>query len=130
MLPRQDRRVRSTSDGEAVELLVKLLVVAMVMWMCWVLLQPRCAFIVKIVGGQVHTSRGVVTPAFLEQVREMSSRHGVQSGTVRGVIRGSRISLGFGGGIPTGGQQQLRNWWARSGWSARPPERGGPPRRA
>jgi hypothetical protein len=109
-----------------VDILVKLLVVALVMWMCWVMLQPRCAFVVKVKDGHARAARGVVTPAFLEQVGEMCSRHGVQHGTVRGIIRGQRISLGFAGHIPPGGKQQLRNWWALSGWPALPVERGGP----
>jgi hypothetical protein len=111
-----------------VEILVNLLVVALVAWMVWVMLQPRCAFVVKVKDGQARTTRGVVTPAFLEQVREVCTRHGVQRGMVRGIIRGHRISLGFDRGIPPGGQQQLRNWWALSGWTARPPERKGPRR--
>jgi hypothetical protein len=27
--------------------------------------------------------------------------------------------LAFSGEIPPAGQQQLRNWWANSGWSTR-----------
>src|SRR5947209_1748159 len=91
--------------------------------MLWVMLQPRCAFVVKVKAGEARTARGVVTPAFLEQVREVCSRHAVQRGTIRGIIRGHGISLGFDRHIPPGGQQQLRNWWALSGWTARPPER-------
>jgi hypothetical protein len=61
-----------------------------------------------------------VTAAFLEQVREVCQQNGVKRGTVRGLIRGRRIALGFSRNIPSGGQQRLRNWWAHSGWAAKP----------
>jgi hypothetical protein len=112
------------------DLLVKLVVVALAAWGFWAALRPRCAFVVRVTGGLPKAVKGAVTPAFLGQVRQVCGEHGVTSGAVRGVVRGRRISLAFGGGIPPAAQQQLRNWWAIAGWSARPPERRGPPRRA
>jgi hypothetical protein len=86
----------------------------------WFALQPRCAFVVRIAKGQPKAIRGKVTAAFLDQIRETCERHGVRNGTVRGLIRGKRICLGFSRSLPQAGQQQLRNWWANWGWLAKP----------
>jgi hypothetical protein len=86
----------------------------------WMALQPRCAFVIRIAHGIPRPVRGKVTAAFLEQVREVCQQNGVKRGTVRGLIRGRRIALGFSRNIPPGGQQRLRNWWANSGWAAKP----------
>jgi hypothetical protein len=102
------------------ELLVKLVFVASLAWAFWLALQPRSLFVVRLADGVVTATKGVVTGAFLEQVQEVCGRHAVQRCTVRGVVRGGRISLQFSSGLPLAGQQQLRNWWAISGWSARP----------
>ena len=90
----------------------------------WFALQPRCAFVVQIAQGLPKAVRGKVTAGFLDQVRDMCQRNGVRGGTVRGLIRGRRIALGFSRSIPPAGQQQLRNWWANWGWAARPRQAG------
>jgi hypothetical protein len=86
----------------------------------WIALQPRCAFVIQIIQGTPKAVRGKVTAAFLEQVHEVCQQNGVRYGSVRGLIRGRRISLGFSRNIPPAGQQRLRNWWANWGWSAKP----------
>jgi hypothetical protein len=98
----------------------QLFVLAMIAAGVWFAMQPRCAFVVRIAQGHPKAVRGKVTPAFLDQVRETCERHGVQNGTVRGLIRGKRICLSFSRSLPPPGQQQLRNWWANWGWSAKP----------
>jgi hypothetical protein len=113
-----------------VDLLVKLAVVAFAAWAFWVAFRPRYAFVVRVGGGIPRAVKGTVTAAFLEQVRRVCAENGVLSGTVRGVVRGRRISLAFSGGIPPGARQQLRNWWALSGWPAAPARDRGPKRRA
>ena len=85
-------------------------------WVVWKMLQPRCAFVLKVVEGVPTAVHGTVTPAFLQQVQQVCSQHGVQSGIVRGLVYGRRISLTFSKQFPPEGQQQLRNWWAVSGW--------------
>ena len=101
------------------ELLPKLILVALLAWALWAACRPRCAFVVRLADGLPRLVRGKATAAFLERVREVCNQYGVLSGTVRGIIARRRISLSFSG-IPLPGQQQLRNWWAMSGWSARP----------
>jgi hypothetical protein len=103
-----------------VELTAKLAVVAFFAWALWTISRPRYAFVVQVGDGLPEAVRGKVTPAFLARIREVCDQHGVRRGTVRGVVRGRRISLDFSSDIPLPGRQQLRNWWAVSGWSARP----------
>jgi hypothetical protein len=86
----------------------------------WFAVQPRCAFVVRIRHGHAKTVRGKVTAAFLDQIRDTCEQHGVQNGTIRGLIHGKRITLNFSRTLPLSGQQQLRNWWANWGWSAKP----------
>ncbi len=100
------------------QLLIQLAVVAFFAWVVWTIAQPRCAFVVRIDGGMPEKVKGVVTTAFLSAVKDMAQSHGVQRGAVRGLVRGRRIALGFSRSIPPAGQQQLRNWWALSGWPA------------
>jgi hypothetical protein len=101
-----------------VELLPKLVLVAFLAWVVWAVSRPRNAFVVRIADGVPRAVHGRVTAAFLERVREVCGEFGWRGGTVRGVVRGRRISLEFSGHIPEQGRQQLRNWWAVSGWSA------------
>jgi len=101
--------------------LTSAIVLALVAVVAWYALQPRLAFVVRIAAGIPQTTEGVVTPAFLEQVRLLCAEHGIQRGIVRGVIRGARIALAFSNDIPPSAQQQLRNWWGLSGWP--PPKR-------
>lgn len=98
----------------------QLLVLGLIAVAVWFAVQPRCAFIVRIADGHPKAIRGKVTASFLEQVRETCERHGVRNGMVRGLIRGKRIALSFSRSLPPAGQQQLRNWWANWGWSAKP----------
>jgi hypothetical protein len=100
------------------DLLIKIVVFAAVAYLFWLACQPRCAFVVRITEGIPRTIQGTTTPAFLAEVRELCAQHGIQRGTVRGLVRGKLISLAFSRDIPPAAQQQLRNWWAISGWGA------------
>ena len=93
-------------------------VLALVGVVAWYALQPRCAFVVTVMGGIPRATSGTVTAAFLDRVRELCAEHGVAQATIRGVIRGTHIALAFSGKFPPAAQQQLRNWWALSGWPA------------
>jgi hypothetical protein len=104
-----------------VELLAKglfLLVGALVIWGVWRASRPRRVFVVRVRDGEPRVTTGAVTPAFLQRVREVSASHGVRTATVSGVAQGTRIVLQFSRQIPAAGCQQLRNWWAISGWGA------------
>jgi hypothetical protein len=97
--------------------LLTLIVIVVALWFA---MQPRCAFVVRINQGHPKAVRGKVTAAFLDQIRETCQQHGVENGTIRGLIHGKRIALNFSRNLPSSGQQQLRNWWANWGWSAKP----------
>jgi hypothetical protein len=103
------------------ELLIQgltVLVGAWVLWGLWRLAQPRRAFVVQLRAGEPRVVTGTVTPAFLQRLREVAVSHGVQHATVSGVARGRRIALQFSRQLPAPACQQLRNWWAHSGWGA------------
>jgi hypothetical protein len=97
----------------------------LVAWGLWSVCQPRCAFVVRIKDGKPKVAKGTVTQAFLHQIGELFSRHHVEQGVVRGVVKSGRIALTFSGGIPPACRQQLRNLWTLTGWTAGP----GPKRR-
>jgi len=86
----------------------------------WLLARPPAVFVVRIREGQPRPAQGTVTPAFLALVRQLCEDHGLQAAEIRGVPRGPRISLWFSRGVPAAFRQQLRNWWATSGWPAPP----------
>src|SRR6476620_1366420 len=87
-------------------------------WGLWKSSQPRSVFTVRIVDGNPRAVSGKVTPAFLACVQEVVAANGVSRGSIKGYAHGQFIRLGFSREIPAGAQQQLRNWWAASGWSA------------
>ncbi|HET6878572.1 MAG TPA: DUF3634 family protein [Pirellulales bacterium] len=99
---------------------MKLAILGFFAWVVWKVIQPRCLFTVRIVGGEPTVSTGAVTPAFLGHVRELCREYSFDRGSIRGVVRGPRISLAFSQEIPTEARQALRNWWAISGWLAVP----------
>jgi hypothetical protein len=94
-----------------------LLLAGLVVWQVWRASRPRL-FAVRLDEGTPRAARGVVTPAFLQRVREVASDHGVTAGRVIGVMRGPHIGLEFSRQFPGPARQQLRNWWAMSGWPA------------
>jgi hypothetical protein len=111
---------REAEDREArpMELLPYLFVAALVIAGISLAVHFSYSFSVRIVDGQPQVRRGKLTPAFLAELREACARHGVKSGSVRGLARGGRIALVFSHNIPPACRQQLRNWWAMSGWAA------------
>jgi uncharacterized protein DUF3634 len=110
-LPDRDSTVES-------DWLVTLVVLAAIAGAAWYLIQPRCAFVVHVIGSIPRATSGTVTPAFLDRVRELCAEHAIAQAAIRGIIRGNQISLAFSGDIPPPAQQQLRNWWGLSGWAA------------
>jgi hypothetical protein len=91
---------------------------ALVFWGLYSAIRSSDAFVVKIVSGVPRVTRGTVTRAFVAEIGEVCRRHGVRDGAVRGVVKNNRIKLEFSRGITAPCQQQLRNLWSLSGWSA------------
>jgi hypothetical protein len=103
---------------------VLLLVGGLVGWALWRAGRPPRVFAVRVAGGEPAATAGAVTPAFLRRVREVAAEHRVAAGRVWGVVgRGGRTRLEFSAGFPEPARQQLRNWWAASGWAAGPRRR-------
>jgi hypothetical protein len=98
---------------------VVLFVIGLVIRELWRALQPRRFFVVRIVAGKPRVVAGTVTAAFVRQIGEVAKEHGVTAGRVSGVERGPRIGLEISRQFPAAGRQQLRNWWAASGWGSR-----------
>ena len=95
-----------------------MLLIAVVGAVLWWATTQRSTFVVRLSGGQPRILRGKVTSAFLAEIGDVCRRHGIASGTIRGVIRNGRIALSFSRGFPSTCQQQLRNVWTAHGWSA------------
>jgi hypothetical protein len=104
--------------GSELSILINLGLVALIAWVLWHFLRPRAAFVVRIEDGKPRVERGTVTPAFLHEIDDTCRRNQVARGLVRGVLRDGRIVLEFSAEIPSSCQQQLRNLWSISGWSA------------
>jgi hypothetical protein len=92
-------------------------------FLIWALVQmgrPRAVFTVRLLRGELQASEGIVTPALLQELREIAAAHGVTNGVVRGYAQGQFIRLWFSAEFPPTARQRLRNWWASFGW---PPPR-------
>jgi Protein of unknown function (DUF3634) len=99
-------------------LLLTVALTALILWALFSVARPRPAFVVRLESGVPRVARGTVTPAFVAEVAEVCRRHGVQNGTVIGIVNDRRIALAFSGDITPNCRQQLRNLWSISGWSA------------
>jgi hypothetical protein len=95
----------------------------------WYAERLRYAFLLVIAGGKVFVRRGKATAAFLEQVRQVCSEHGVHRGWIGGVREARRIRLVFSRSLSPACQQRVRNIWRLIGWGDRPPPDIGPPAR-
>ncbi len=93
------------------DLILKILIVAAIVFFCWLVLQPRYLFVIDIRDGQVKRSRGVVPPGFMEDVERICRDSHLVSGSIRAVARGKRTSLSFSRHIPSPVCQKLRNAW-------------------
>ena len=93
------------------EWLVKALLIGLVVWVFWTLLQPRYVFEIRIHRGQPSVRKGKVTRAFLDRVAAVCQEAGVVRGWIGGVRQGRRIALRFSLQFPPGPRQRLRNEW-------------------
>jgi hypothetical protein len=101
-------------------LLLTVALTLLIVWALYSVARPRPAFVIQIESGVPRVARGTVAQAFVGEVADVCRRHGVQNGTVAGVVRDRRIALVFSGEISAMCGQQLRNLWSMSGWSAAP----------
>jgi hypothetical protein len=95
-----------------VDLVGKLVLVALAVGAVWWMLQPRYVFVVRIAGGVPRATSGKVTAAFLEEIGEACAEYKVSRGWIGGVPRGRQVTLTFSRGMPPSCRQRLRNLWA------------------
>jgi hypothetical protein len=91
--------------------ITKILLVALAIWVIWLMLRPRYAFEIRIEDGHTSLRKGKVTRAYLRQVEVACQENGLVRGWIGGKWRGRRISLRFSRDFPAGLQQRLRNEW-------------------
>src|SRR5262245_14314503 len=95
--------------------LALVLIVILATGLALVVARPRYEFVVTVRQGEAHVVSGKVAVLFLQEVRDLCQRNHIKQGWFGGVRRGKRVSLQFGGGFPSGCQQQLRNLWVMQG---------------
>jgi hypothetical protein len=105
-------------SSESITEVVVVLAACAAAWGLWRAGRPRAVFRVRVAAGRPEATEGTVTPAFLTRVREVAAANGVSRGVVSGFAHGEFIRLRFSAEIPEPARQQLRNWWASSGWPA------------
>jgi hypothetical protein len=105
------------------ELIPLLFAAAIALTIAWYVARPPAVFAVQVHERKAIPKFGKTTDAFLGAVADVCAEFGVCACEVRGIARGTRIALWFSSGIPEAAQQRLRNWWAMSGWSAKPTRR-------
>jgi hypothetical protein len=93
------------------EIVAKLLTVGLILFVVWLVLQPRYLFTIEIADGKVRKTRGKVPAGFLEDVVSICGENKVRSGSIRALARGKRTSLSFSRQIPGPLGQKLRNAW-------------------
>lgn len=96
------------------EPLILLLIVTMGYGL-WRLTRPAAAFVIRLECGVPRCVSGRVRAAFLEDVRDICARQGIEAGTIRGEPRSGVVRLRFSHGFTAPCQQQLRNVWTVSG---------------
>jgi hypothetical protein len=91
-------------------LAVVLVVVAVAV--SWKMTARQRVFVIQIRNGVPFLRRGKVSQAFVVELADVLSRHGVRRGSIYGVQKAGRVALGFSRGIPASARQSLRNVWA------------------
>jgi hypothetical protein len=99
---------------DLMQVFLSVLAAIFVGWFLWFMLRPQCAFVVRLDHGVPKLVQGTVSQAFVLDVADICTRHGVNDCVVRGVKRRDRISLAFSDGMPAACRQQLRNLWTMS----------------
>lgn len=97
------------------ELLTKLVFIALVVAALWWAIQPRYVFVIRLEGGVPRVAKGQVPAAFLQQLGQACAELGVSRGWVAGAQRGRRLTLAFSRSVPPPCRQRLRNLTKKSG---------------
>lgn len=84
----------------------------------WRTSKGRPLFVVTIDAGRAHAKTGTVTAAFLRRVEEVAAANQIEQAAIHGYPSGRLIRLWFSKEMSEASRQQLRNWWASSGWGA------------
>ena len=88
-----------------------IVVVAVAVFVFWRLWRSGYEFVVRVDGGHPTVVRGKVPGWFLADIQDICARNGLANVTIRGMRRGSRVSLSFSREVPRASRQQLRNLW-------------------
>jgi Protein of unknown function (DUF3634) len=94
-----------------VDIVGKLVIVALAVALIWALCQPRSVFAIGIKNRKARRIKGPVPAAFLEEVESICGEGPELSGTIRAVAQRKGIRLVFSPGIPQTVRQKLRNAW-------------------
>ena len=90
-------------------LLGKLVIIALVTGVVWLILQGRSRFVITVHQGQARLKSGRATAAFLRAIEDVLRDQGIQTGSVRGVAWTGQTVLRFSRTIPEPCRQRIRN---------------------
>jgi hypothetical protein len=68
-------------------------------------------FVVTLVDGCAHATKGQVPPGFLSDIAEFARNNGLTKGTIRGRRVDGNMRVFFSDDIPEEAHQRLRNVW-------------------
>jgi len=98
-----------SGPGGAAALLSKLLVIAVVVGILWLLLRPQYRFVIEVRRGQARLRRGRAAAAFLREIEDVFRDQGLDSGSVMALPRGRELVLRFSRQVPESCRQRIRN---------------------
>jgi hypothetical protein len=94
------------------DILLRLALLAFVLWVVWYVVQPKSVFVIGVVDGNLLVLRGVVPGPMLTEIGRVCHQHRLPKGRIRGIKPFSGpIKLVFSRDFPPGVQQQVRNAW-------------------
>jgi hypothetical protein len=92
------------------DITLKLLAIAVVMYLIWLVMTPKPAFAIRITSDGIRT-QGKVPAAFLADVRAICADARLYHGTIKGIGTGKRTSLVISRDVPPNLRQRFRNVW-------------------
>jgi hypothetical protein len=91
------------------EVVIKILFLAILGFTLFMLFRPKAVFVLKIRNGKVRVIKGRVPRGFIEDCQQLVSENNLRRGTIRAVKMSGRVSLRFSYSIPKRNHQQFRN---------------------